>query len=93
MILKKYKESNCPLLQQYVGEITEYLEHQIPKKYRVDFFCTYAIKQSPTLIDIRYPGATRGYIKLDENKKIIDINMYNGDLYSNLDINKMKKKF
>ena len=98
MILHISKKSKYKWLTEYTGEITEYLDDHMSslKKYpNLKALTTnYILIDEPNILSIRYPGATRGSIKLDENNKIKEIMIFDSfGIYDLLDLDKFRDKF
>lgn len=64
--------------EDYVNDLTKELDKHLIGKYP-DYICTYIygiIPDEHGWIAIRFPGATRGAIQLDENNVIQRISLY-----------------
>lgn len=92
IILRKKEGS---LTEEFVGEITEDMdkfllfENEEHKEILKDIYRTYIVIHSnddkdKTILCFRVPGATRGYIELDSNNKIREIEFYENQCFSKL---------
>jgi len=62
--------------EEYTCELTDFLnEHMEWKGDRI--FGNYCMKFDEKHIAIRYPGATRGDIEVDENNVVVKVRLYN----------------
>lgn len=69
LVLKKRSDG------QYICNLTKIMDDNL--KSRKTIFSTYIFEiKCDNLWLIRFPGATRGYIKVDENEIIEDIKIY-----------------
>lgn len=75
-ILKMMPMSNKYFKDYYTNELTEFLDAHMEFKPNHPL-TNYCMRYDDTHIAIRYPGATRGDIEIDENNVVIDVKLYN----------------
>ena len=69
----------------YINNLTKEMDTYL--KYKSPYtFGTYLCGKYQGRCAIRYPGATRGHIKVDENEVIIEIVLYKGENYDTSEI-------
>lgn len=79
-VLRMIPIDNKYIEDHYLCELTEFLDdHMIGDMHRSFLrFGNYCMKDcNDGIIPIRYPGATRGHIRVDENNIVIEIKLYN----------------
>lgn len=70
---------------QYTNDLTREMDTYIRFK-SVCSFNTYIYDKYKDMYPIRYPGATRGHVKVDEDDIIVDIVLYKGEDYDTSEI-------
>lgn len=78
-VLKMKPVDNKYMRDHYTNELTDFLDehtmYEVHKEYLG--FGNYCMEFDKNHIAIRYPGATRGDIEVDENNTIVNVRLYN----------------
>lgn len=65
------------VIDTWINDITRELDNYVKLSINKPYLHTYIQKfPEPNVFVIRFPGATRGYLKVDDDNKIIEIELY-----------------
>lgn len=70
----------------YVNELTKEMDLYLKSSYKCSDFSTYIFRRKGSnkkIFAIRYPGATRGHVKVNHKNEIVEIKLYEdtSDIY------------
>lgn len=75
---------------QYVNDLTKFMDENVSFNTHPDFCVTYMIKHSEGTMCIRFPGSTRGHVSYDDNNIITDIVLYEDTCFDRVKCNDIR---
>lgn len=78
-VLKMVPVDNKYMDDHFTNELTDFLDEHMINEVHKDYLGVgnYCMELDEKHIAIRYPGATRGGIEVDENNVVVNVRLYN----------------